>query len=79
MPAKGYDSVNLPTELYQKVKELIGERRDLGYRSVAEFVAESVRLRIEDIEVVGGLKSCEGRGGRGYTRAGEGVKKAAKG
>lgn len=57
MPVKGYESVNLPTELYRGVRELIEVRRNLGYRSVTEFVAESVRLRIQEIEVVGGLKS----------------------
>jgi hypothetical protein len=29
MPVKGYDSVNLPSGLYRKVKELIEARADL--------------------------------------------------
>jgi len=49
MPAKGYDSVNLPSGLYAKVKTLIEKRKDLGYRSITEFVAEAVRKRIEKI------------------------------
>lgn len=50
MPVKGYDSVNLPSGLYQKVKALVKKRGDLGYRSVTEFVAEAVRKRVEEIE-----------------------------
>ena len=50
MPVKGYDSVNLPSGLYLKVKSLIKTRSDLGYRSVTEFVAEAVRKRTEEIE-----------------------------
>jgi len=49
MPVKGYDSVNLPSGLYQKVKALVKKRTDLGYRSITEFVAESVRKRVEEI------------------------------
>jgi hypothetical protein len=52
MPVKGYDSVNLPSGLYTTVKNLIKTRTDLGYRSVTEFVAESVRKRVEEIERV---------------------------
>ncbi len=50
LPAKGYDSVNLPSGLYNKVKALVACREDLGYRSVTEFVAEAVRMRAEEIE-----------------------------
>jgi len=50
MPVKGYDSVNLPSGLYDKVKSLVKARVDLGYRSITEFVAEAVRKRIEEIE-----------------------------
>ena len=50
MPVKGYDSVNLPSGLYAKVKALIEKRKDLGYGSVTEFVSEAVRRRTEEIE-----------------------------
>ena len=50
LPVKGYDSVNLPSGLYDKVKKLVKTRVDLGYRSVTEFVAETVRKRTEEIE-----------------------------
>ncbi|MCW4016298.1 MAG: hypothetical protein NWF06_08005 [Candidatus Bathyarchaeota archaeon] len=57
MPVKGYDSVNLPSGLYIKVKSLVKARSDLGYRSVTEFVAEAVRKRTEEIEKANTLKS----------------------
>jgi metal-responsive CopG/Arc/MetJ family transcriptional regulator len=57
LPVKGYDSVNLPSGLYVKVKSLVKARSDLGYRSVTEFVAEAVRKRTEEIEKANSLKS----------------------
>jgi hypothetical protein len=52
LPVKGYDSVNLPSGLYSKVKALVKHRADLGYRSITEFVAEAVRKRTEEIEKI---------------------------
>ena len=49
MPVKGYDSVNLPSGLYNKVKALVKRRSDLGYRSITEFVAEAVRTRLVEM------------------------------
>ena len=49
MPVRGYDSVNVPSGLYEKIKALIKRRGDLGYRSVTEFVAEAVRTRLVEI------------------------------
>jgi hypothetical protein len=49
MPAKGYCSVNVPSGLYEKIKALIERRRDLGYRSVTEFVAEAVRAKLTEM------------------------------
>ncbi len=49
MPVKGYDSVNVPSGLYNKIKALIKSRSDLGYRSVTEFVAEAIRTRLVEI------------------------------
>ena len=49
LPVNGYDSVNLPSGLYIKVKALVAARSDLGYRSITEFVAEAVRRRTEEL------------------------------
>ena len=52
MPVKGYDSVNLPSGLYNYVKALVKARSELGYRSITEFVAEAVRKRIEEVNII---------------------------
>lgn len=56
MPVKGYDSVNLPSGLYRKVKAQIKNHPDLGYRSITNFVAEAVRKRVEEIEKLEALQ-----------------------
>lgn len=48
MPAGNYRSVTLNKQIVERVKQLI---RRLGtYHSIAEFVSEAVRLRIEALE-----------------------------
>ncbi len=47
---KHYRGLTIPESLVEKVKDLIEERKDLGYVSVSEFVKESIRRRIEEIE-----------------------------
>ena len=49
MPVAGYDSVNLPSGLYRKVKAVVKSRNELGYRSITEFVAEAVRNRLTEM------------------------------
>ena len=49
MSVTGYDSVNLPSGLYRKVKTVVKNRNELGYRSITEFVAEAVRNRLTEI------------------------------
>jgi len=49
MPVKGYDSVNVPSGLYNKLKTMIKSRNDLGYRSVTEFAAEAIRNRLVEM------------------------------
>jgi Arc/MetJ-type ribon-helix-helix transcriptional regulator len=45
MPNRNYRCVSVNDELVDRVKQLI---KELGtYRSVAEFVSEAIRLRIE--------------------------------
>ena len=45
---RNYKGVSLPEDLVERVKQLIDK---LGtYRTVAEFVKEAVRLRIEALE-----------------------------
>lgn len=49
-PPKGYDSVNLPSGLYARIKELVKNRAELGYRSVTEFVSDATRRRAEQVD-----------------------------
>ena len=48
MPTGNYRGVTLKEELVERVKRLI--ERVKTYHSVAEFVSEAVRLRVEAIE-----------------------------
>lgn len=50
MPSEGYKSVNLPVGLHKAVKTLVEDRPELGYRSVAEFVSEAVRIRVLNLK-----------------------------
>ena len=48
MPRGNYRGVSLSDDLIQRVEQLI---RRLGtYRTIAEFVSEAVRLRLEAVE-----------------------------
>jgi len=45
---RNYRGVSLPDELVERVEQLI---KKLGtYRTIAEFVSEAVRLRLEALE-----------------------------
>jgi metal-responsive CopG/Arc/MetJ family transcriptional regulator len=44
-----WKTIQLPEELLNRVDELI-KNSELGYTSRSEFIKESVRLRVEDIE-----------------------------
>jgi len=48
MPKGNYRSVSVREELVERVEKLI--RRVKTYHSVAEFVSEAVRLRVEAVE-----------------------------
>jgi len=49
MTVKGFKNVSLREPLYNDIKEIVKEGR---YGSVADFVAEAVRLRLEQLEKV---------------------------
>jgi Arc/MetJ-type ribon-helix-helix transcriptional regulator len=48
LPTGNYKSVTLKEELVDRVKRLISKVKT--YHSVAEFISEAVRLRVEAIE-----------------------------
>jgi len=45
---EGYRSVSLPKELVDDVENYVAE--DKRYRSIASFVAEAIRLRLERVQ-----------------------------
>jgi Arc/MetJ-type ribon-helix-helix transcriptional regulator len=57
MPGANYRSVTLNDQLVQQVQQLI--RRTGTYHSIAEFVSEAVRLRLEVVE-----KQCKTEEGK---------------
>jgi len=48
MPGKEFINVGLPKELIKEIDKVMKEA-NLGYRSRAEFVKESVRKRVEEL------------------------------
>ncbi|MEM5854292.1 MAG: hypothetical protein QW228_08050 [Candidatus Aenigmatarchaeota archaeon] len=46
---KTFESVSIRKELVNKIKEYI--QKSGNYRSVAEFVSEAIRLRLEQLSV----------------------------
>ena len=45
-----YRTIALPKEIVEKIEELIEKHRELGYKSVPEFVKECIRRRLEDFD-----------------------------
>ena len=48
MPDDNYLGVRLPRELVERVDALV-DRRVLGFRSRAEFIADAIRRRLDQI------------------------------
>jgi Arc/MetJ-type ribon-helix-helix transcriptional regulator len=48
MPTRNYKSVTLRLQLVERVEQTVQKAET--YRSVAEFISEAVRLRLEAIE-----------------------------
>lgn len=44
-----YRSVKVPNELVEAIVDYIEKNKDLGYRSIAEFVIDATRRRLEDL------------------------------
>lgn len=43
-----FRKISIQTELISEVEKIIKSRK--GYRSIAEFISEAIRLRIEELE-----------------------------
>ncbi|MGD0072305.1 MAG: hypothetical protein ABSB71_12185 [Candidatus Bathyarchaeia archaeon] len=47
MPSEGFRGVSLKSELVEELEKFIQEHP--SYRSIAEFVSEAIRLRMENL------------------------------
>lgn len=45
---EGFKGVSLKTSLYNEVENYVED--SIGYKSVAEFVSEAIRLRLEQLK-----------------------------
>lgn len=45
-----YRTVKLPHDMIEKINKIREGRPELGYRSHTEFIVDSIRRRIEDLE-----------------------------
>jgi hypothetical protein len=48
---KKYKTIQLPRELEERIKHLLATHPEVGYVSVKGFVEDSVRRRLEQVEV----------------------------
>jgi len=44
---EGFRSISIREELVRKIEKILKKK---GYRSIADFVSEAVRLRLEELE-----------------------------
>ncbi|MEM2677560.1 MAG: hypothetical protein QXU62_02860 [Thermofilaceae archaeon] len=49
LPRVGWRSVAIPVEMAERIQKIIESRPELGYRSVADFVIDAVRRRLEEL------------------------------
>jgi len=49
MGRRSWRRVSLRAELVEKIERIIESRPDLGYTSIADFIADAVRRRLEEI------------------------------
>ena len=47
---RDYTSVNIPKDLCILIEKIIRENPELGYTSVSEFIKDTSRRRIEELE-----------------------------
>lgn len=52
MPAKGYTTISIPTDMHKRMKELVKENRHL-YSSLSELVKDALRDLIIRLETKG--------------------------
>jgi len=43
MPTKGWTTISFPKEMVEKIKKIIKEHPELGYKSVSDFIIDAIR------------------------------------
>ena len=56
---EGFRGISLKKELVDAVEKFIDDNPDAGYKNIAEFIADAVRRRREDLMKLYGLTSEE--------------------
>jgi len=56
MVQKGYKNLALPEEMVKAIEGFIQGNAEFGYKTVAEFVKDCVRRRLEEIKEKGWIK-----------------------
>ena len=46
----GFRGISLKKEIIEDIEKFLKEHPERGYKSIAEFVAESIRYRIDDLK-----------------------------
>jgi hypothetical protein len=54
MPERKYHSISLSKEVVETIEDLIKENPQAGYKSIADFVADALRIRFEQFGVYPG-------------------------
>lgn len=62
MPSKGFVSISVPVSLISKIESIIQDDKK-GYRNVAEFVREALRMRLSQLRSLYRLKTSIGTKG----------------
>lgn len=47
-----YRNIKIPDEMRKEVAKIIEGKKELGYRTVSEFVIDAIRRRIEDFKKI---------------------------
>jgi hypothetical protein len=50
MKDKTYQPISIPIELYEQIEKYISANPFLGYKTVPEFIKDSIRRRLEELK-----------------------------
>ena len=51
MPREGWKSISIPEEMKAEIERVIKERPELGYKSIAGFIADAIRKNLKELNV----------------------------